>query len=83
MYRFVILSSDNKAEVICVGGRDLQHAFDTFSRDFWRPEMTSAIGIWRNSALEARVIPRYEIDSEKPHPVLEILPIRCVGRGRG
>ena len=64
MFRFIVLLPDGEVQVVMIGARDLDHAFQQFARDFWRPEMHSAIGIWLNSALVGRVLPGSNADGE-------------------
>lgn len=56
MFRFILPRLDGTVIDIAIGARDLPAAFEQFSRDWWRQEMTGSFGVWQNHALVARVL---------------------------
>ena len=71
MYRFIHPYPDGRVFNRVVGGKDLQAAFETFAREHWLPELTSAIGVWHNAALVARVLPAWDNETGEPVPYLK------------
>lgn len=66
MFFFIMPRPDLTIFHLAIGARDLNHAFEQFQRDWFRPEEhTRAIGVWMNAALIARVLPITDIQTDK------------------
>lgn len=58
MFAFVMPRADGTVFHLTLGGRDLDHAFQQFRDGWWtETDHTWAIGVWRNAALVARILP--------------------------
>ncbi|MDR3620495.1 MAG: hypothetical protein P4L85_14185 [Paludisphaera borealis] len=56
MYRYIIQLPAGEVQIAEIEASDLEHAFRQFSRLYWRPSMTSPIGIWKEGKLVGRVL---------------------------
>jgi hypothetical protein len=76
MFRFILPHLDGRITDIAIGAKDLAAAFEQFARDWWRPDMTGAIGVWHNHALVARVLPTTDRQTGEIKPFMqELIPI--------
>lgn len=62
MWTFLYPKPDGTVYTAMLGGLDLTDAFNGFARYHWNPDMP-AVGVWRNSCLEARILPRLNLST--------------------
>lgn len=70
VWTFLFPRQDGTIYIAVLGGRNLQDAFEGFSRYHWTPTMP-AVGVWRNSCLEGRVLPVLNVDTLQMEPKLQ------------
>ena len=73
MFRFIAPLADNQLFHVALGGRDLYAAFDEFRRHWWQSHIPSAIAVYHNHALVARVLPTLNLETLEMEPRLEML----------
>jgi hypothetical protein len=48
---------------VAFGGQNVEAAFEQLRREYCRPEMTGAVGVWFNHALIGRVVPIHYVET--------------------
>jgi predicted HicB family RNase H-like nuclease len=74
VWRFVIPYADGTIMNVALGGKDIGKAFSELRRYYWNPETPGAIGVWHNYALVARVLPVFNVETERNEPLLQLWP---------
>lgn len=73
MYRFLHPHTNGTLTDIMIGADDLAGAFEQFRAIWWRPNLTGCVGVWRNSCLEARIVPVLNVQTGELEPLLQEL----------
>ncbi len=73
-FSFIWHSANAYLFIVSIDAPNLPEAFRDFAHNYWNDDIESAIGVWEGNALVARIVPRFNPDTGRHEPELQMFP---------